>query len=117
LKSSIAEDSVKVKYALDLGQSLTYVTINTALHFLHLAPKDLLDIKMNVHDWSILIETAKKSGLIPKDPSKYDAKTPSGHPLLWVCVDDEPSGEQGDQNWMLESCLEALLKDGCDPNT
>ena len=53
-------------YNLDLGQSLTYVTINAALHFLHLAPKDLFDIKTDVEDWSDLIETSKESGLIPK---------------------------------------------------
>ena len=49
---------------IDLGLSMNFVSVNAALHFMHLVPKDIVDIKMNLSDWSINIQKAKEAHLI-----------------------------------------------------
>ena len=116
-KKSDTEENTK--YVMDLGLSMKYVSVNVALHFMHLVPKDLVELRLNLEDWKINIKNARKMNLIKGlIGQKYDAKTPSGHPCLWVCVDDEPvENDDGKKVWMLESALRDLLNDGCDPNT
>ena len=49
---------------MDLGTSLTYVSVNTLLHFYHLSPKHRIWIKLSHLNWNELITNAKKSYLI-----------------------------------------------------
>ena len=81
----------KVKYIMDLGTSLTYVSVNTLLHFYHLSPRHRILIKLSHLNWDELITNAKKSYLIykPTDSNLMQARTPSGIHLLWICVEDE----------------------------
>ena len=76
---------------MDLGSSLTYVSVNTLLHFYHLSPRKRIWIKLSHLYWKELITNAKKSYLIykPKDSELMQARTPSGVHLLWICVEDE----------------------------
>jgi hypothetical protein len=47
---------------------------------------------MNLKDWMVNISNAKETQMIKVcKGQKYEAKTPSGHPCLWICVDDEPN--------------------------
>lgn len=88
---------------MDLGLSMKYVSVNVALHFMHLVPKDLVELRLNLEDWKINIKNARKMNLIKGSiGQKYHARTPSGHPCLWVCVDDEPEQNyEGNKEWML----------------
>jgi hypothetical protein len=80
------------KYIMDIGGSLTYVSVNMLLHFYQLSPKDKIHIKMSNIDLAVLMNNAKKTNLIfkPKDSELMQARTPSGLHLLWICVEDEP---------------------------
>lgn len=57
---------VHAKYIMDLGTSLSYVSVNVLLHFYHLSPKKRIWIKLSHLNWTELIANAKKSHLIYK---------------------------------------------------
>ena len=82
---------IRNKYIMDVGGSLTYVSVNMLLHFYNLSPKERIHIKMSNMDWVELMSNSKKSNLIfkPKNSELMQARTPSGLHLLWICVEDE----------------------------
>ena len=81
----------QIKYIMDLGNSLSYVSVNLLLHFYQLAPKNRIWIKLSHMNWEELMANAKKSHLIykPNDSDLMQARTPSGMHLLWICAEDE----------------------------
>ena len=76
---------------MDLGNSLSYVSVNLLLHFYQLAPKKRMWIKLSQMNWEELMENARKSHLIykPNGSELHQARTPSGVHLLWICAEDE----------------------------
>ena len=82
------------RYTFELGKSIGHVTLNMALHFYQLAPKDRVNIKFTGTDWGVLIGNSIKLKLYNESNSTSRlivAKTPSGSDCLWICGDDEKS--------------------------
>ena len=50
--------------------------------------------------------------IIKDKKGKYIAKTPSGLPLLFECINNE--SEDKSKPWILDGCMTRLISSGCD---